>query len=194
MVKAVFLDRDGVLNDPVRDPDDGVPESPLRAEQVVLCDGAAEAVIALRDGGFELVVVTNQPAAAKGKTTVDELLAVNERVRALLAERGAIIGTWKICLHHPEGVIEELSGPCDCRKPAPGMLLEAAAELKLDLGASWIIGDGDADIGAGRAAGCRTVLVRHPLTAHRRSDNVDADEEADDLGAAAALVLSGATG
>jgi D-glycero-D-manno-heptose 1,7-bisphosphate phosphatase len=190
MTRAVFLDRDGVLNDPVTDPHDDMPESPLHADQVQLCDGAAEAVIALSRGGFELVVVTNQPAAAKGKTTVDELLAVNERVRGLLAEQGADIGTWKICLHHPEGIVEELSGPCDCRKPAPGMLLEAAAELNLDLGASWIIGDGDADIGAGRAAGCRTVLVRHPLTAHRRTDDVKADAEAGDVRQAASIVLA----
>jgi D-glycero-D-manno-heptose 1,7-bisphosphate phosphatase len=189
MRRAVFLDRDGVLNEPVVDPQDGVPESPLKRDDIRLCDGAAEAVIALREGGYELVVVTNQPAAAKGKTTIAELQAVNERVRELLAERGAEIATWKICLHHPDAIVPELGGACDCRKPAPGMLLEAASELDLSLAGSWMIGDGDADIGAGRAAGCRTVLVRHPLTAHRRSDPVEPDAEAADLRAAAGIVL-----
>jgi D-glycero-D-manno-heptose 1,7-bisphosphate phosphatase len=135
-------------------------------------------------------VVTNQPAAAKGKATVDELLEVNERVRELLVAKGAEIGTWKICLHHPDAVVEELAGQCECRKPAPGMLLEAAAELGLDLPRSWIIGDGDADIGAGRAAGCRTVLVRHPLTAHRRSADTTADAQAADVLEAARVVLA----
>ena len=189
MKRAVFLDRDGVLNEPVLDPADGRPESPLRAQDVVLCEGAAAAVVALQQAGFETVVVTNQPAAAKGKTSVDELHAVNERVRALLAAGGAEIATWKICLHHPEATVAELGGPCDCRKPAPGMLLEAASELGLSLPESWIVGDSDGDIGAGQAAGCRTLLIEHPLTSHRRSPGVAADANANDLQGAAAIIL-----
>lgn len=189
MKRAVFLDRDGVLNEPVPDPVDELPESPLRAADVVLCDGAADAVIALKSAGYEPVVVTNQPSAAKGKTTVAELQAINDRVRELLAAEGADIATWKICLHHPDATVRELAGQCDCRKPAPGMLLEAASELGLKLADSWVAGDSDADIGAGRAAGCRTVLIEHPLTAHRRSPNPGADATAIDLRRAAAIIL-----
>ena len=189
MTRAVFLDRDGVLNEPVPDPVDGRPESPWRASDVALCVGAAAAVKALVEAGFEPVVVSNQPAAAKGKTTVEDLHAVNARVRELLAADGADIRTWKICLHHPEATVPELAGGCDCRKPAPGMLLEAASELGISLSGSWIAGDSDADIGAGRAAGCRTVLVEHPLTAHRRSAGVKADATAIDLQGAAAIIL-----
>jgi D-glycero-D-manno-heptose 1,7-bisphosphate phosphatase len=189
MRRAVFLDRDGVLNEPVPDPVDGRPESPRHARDVVLCEGAAAAVMRLTEAGYEPVVVSNQPAAAKGKTTVAELHAVNARVRELLAADGAQVATWKICLHHPDAVVPELAGPCDCRKPAPGMLLEAASELGLDIAASWIAGDSDADIGAGQAAGCRTVLIEHSLTAHRRAANVKADATAVDLQGAVAIIL-----
>lgn len=189
MRRAVFLDRDGVLNEPVPDPVDGKAESPLRAADVVLCPGAPQAVAALADHGFEPVVVTNQPAAAKGKATVTELFEINNCVRQLLAEQGADIATWKMCLHHPEAVVAELGGECGCRKPAPGMLLQATGELDLSLPDSWIVGDSDADIGAGKAAGCRTVLVEHPLTAHRRSPGSEPDATAVDLRAAAATIL-----
>ena len=126
----------------------------------------SDGVRALRDAGFALVVVSNQPAAAKGTATLEELEAVSARVRELL---GVEFDGWYACLHHPDGVVPGLAGPCDCRKPAPGMLLEAARELELDLAASWIVGDTDADVGAGRAAGTRTVLVEHPGSAHRRT-------------------------
>lgn len=165
---AVFLDRDGVLNELVPDPVSGAWESPLKVEDVRLIAGAAEAARALAAAGFALVCVSNQPAAAKGKVTVERLGAVHARVVELLAQAGVHLETSRLCLHHPDGVVSELSGPCACRKPAPGMLLDAARALKLDLGACWMVGDTDADIAAGQAAGCRTVLVEHPGSAGKR--------------------------
>lgn len=186
---AVFLDRDGVLNDPVLDPVDGRPESPLRAADVVLAAGAVEGVKVLAALGLPLIVVSNQPAAAKGKATDADLRAVHERVVALLAEHGLIIGDWRYCFDHPEALDPARRG-CDCRKPAPGLLEAAARDHGLDLAASFIVGDTDADVGAGRAVGATTVLVEHPGTAHRRSADVSAaaDLVASDLAAAAALV------
>ncbi|HEV7493823.1 HAD family hydrolase [Baekduia sp.] len=166
--RAVFLDRDGVLNDPVFDPADGRCESPLHAADVVLADGAVEGCRLLQNAGFFLIVVSNQPGAAKGKTTLDELWAIHERVVALLAEHDILIEEWRYCHHHPEATVAELRGPCDCRKPAPGMLLDAATARGIDLPASWMVGDSDGDIEAGRRAGCRTVLIEHPGSAHRR--------------------------
>jgi D-glycero-D-manno-heptose 1,7-bisphosphate phosphatase len=90
-------------------------------------------------------------------------------VLELLARREVQITASRLCLHHPDGVLAELSGPCACRKPAPGMLYDLAAELQLDLGTSWMVGDTDADVGAGRAAGCRTLLIEHPGSAHKRT-------------------------
>lgn len=179
---AIFLDRDGVLNDPVGSP----PESPYHPADVRLAPSAAEGVRSLREAGYALVVVTNQPAAAKGTATVEALDAVSARVRELL---GVEFDGWYTCLHHPAGVVPYLSGVCDCRKPAPGMLLQAAHDLDLALPESWIVGDTDADIEAGRRAGIRTVLIPHPGSAHRRTGVARPDLEAVDLGAAAAAIL-----
>jgi D-glycero-D-manno-heptose 1,7-bisphosphate phosphatase len=191
---AVFLDRDGVLTELVPDPGSGLPESPLSQGDVRLVPGAAAAAKRLRDdGGYALVGVTNQPAAAKGRLTVSRLEEVQTRVVDLLAAAGVELDGWRMCLHHPDGVVAELSGRCECRKPAPGMLLDAARELGLDLDRSWMVGDTDADIEAGRAAGCRTALIVHPGSAHKRSTAAPADLEGPDLDHVSALVLGFST-
>lgn len=175
MRAAVFLDRDGVLNELVEDPTSGAPESPLTVEQVRLVPGAATAAAVLARAGYLLVCVSNQPAAAKGRVSVSRLLAVHDRVNALLAQEGVVLATSRLCLHHEQGVVSGLSGPCDCRKPAPGMLLDAAASLEVDLSVSWMVGDTDADIEAGRAVGCRTLLIRNPASVHKRLRAIGAD-------------------
>jgi D-glycero-D-manno-heptose 1,7-bisphosphate phosphatase len=188
--RAAFLDRDGVIVEPVLDPIAGAPESPYRAADVALVAGVVEALQALRDAGLALVVVSNQPAAAKGTVSLDELRVVHERAVELLADRGVELDAWHYCYHHPDGAAPGLAGPCDCRKPEPGMLLRAARELELDLTRSWMIGDSDADIEAGRRAGCRTVLVEHPGSRHRRGAGSSPDHRVGDLGEAAALIAA----
>jgi D-glycero-D-manno-heptose 1,7-bisphosphate phosphatase len=187
---AVFLDRDGVLNAGVRDPDSGLFESPLNLADVRLLPGVPAALRRLADAGYVLVCVSNQPAAAKGKTSVQELLALHERVLALLAREGVHLDASRLCPHHPEGIVEELAGPCGCRKPAPGMLLDAARALRLDLNASWMLGDTDGDVQAGQAAGCRTVLIEYPPSAHKRLGRVNPDLRAGDLAEAVTQVLN----
>lgn len=188
---AVFLDRDGVLNDPVLDPVDGRPESPLRAEDVVLAAGAVEGCLRLREQGFLLLVASNQPAAAKGKATLAGLRAVHDRVAALLAAEGVAIDDWRYCFHHPRATDPALLGdPCGCRKPAPGMLLDLAAAHDVDLAASWMVGDSDGDVEAGLAAGCRTVLIEHPGSAHRRTGKTRSAPLARNLSSAAAFIGS----
>jgi D-glycero-D-manno-heptose 1,7-bisphosphate phosphatase len=186
---AIFLDRDGVLSELAPDPESGLPESPLRPEDVRLLPGAAAAAAALRGAGYALVGVTNQPAAAKSRVSVGQLEDVQRRVVELLAREGAELDAWRICLHHPEGVVPELSGPCDCRKPKPGMLLDAERTLGLDLSRSWMVGDTDADVEAGRAAGCRTVLIVHPDSAHKRAPASAPDARATDLRHASVLIV-----
>lgn len=190
---AVFLDRDGVINEPVLDPVDGRPEAPLHAGDVALAPGAVEGLEALGRLGLPLIVVSNQPAAAKGKVAEADLAAVHARVVALLAAEGLAIEDWRYCFDHPDA-LDAARRDCACRKPRPGLLEAAASDHGLDLTASWIIGDTDADVGAGRAVGAATILVEHPGTAHRRSPHAAADADAvvDDLAAAAALVV-GAT-
>jgi D-glycero-D-manno-heptose 1,7-bisphosphate phosphatase len=189
--RAAFVDRDGVLNEGVPDPVSGLLESPLHPDQVRLLPGVAPALRELAAAGYLLVGVSNQPAAAKGKITLEELIATQERVLELLAAEGVRFDDFKLCLHHPDAIVEGMGGPCECRKPAPGMLLEAAAELSIDLARSWMIGDTDADVGAGRNAGTRTVLVEYQGSSHKRSALVDPDLRAADLPAAVAAVGNG---
>ena len=170
--RAVFLDRDGVLNQLVLNPATGDHESPYRPEDVALVPGAAEALRLLRSLGVPLAVVSNQPSAAKGTADLASLAAVHDAVVALLAEEGLAVDEVRYCFHHPAGTDPELGRACDCRKPAPGLILQAAEALGLDadaLGRSWLIGDSDVDVEAGRAAGLRTVLVEDPRSAHRRA-------------------------
>jgi D-glycero-D-manno-heptose 1,7-bisphosphate phosphatase len=173
--RAAFIDRDGVIDELVPDPASGLPESPLRPEDVVLIPRAAEALRALRAAGWLLVQVSNQPAAAKGAVTVAQLQDVQAQVQELLAAEGAGFDDVRMCLHHPDGVVPELTGACRCRKPEPGMLLDAAEKLGIDLAASWMIGDTDSDVLAGRSAGCHTLLVVNRHSDHKRHGQSSAD-------------------
>jgi D-glycero-D-manno-heptose 1,7-bisphosphate phosphatase len=186
---AAFLDRDGVLNELILDSLSGTGESPLRVEEVQLATGAAAAARRLARAGFLLICVSNQPAAAKGTVSVGRLLAVHERVIQLLAREEVGLEAWRLCLHHPQGVVPGLAGPCPCRKPAPGMLLDAASAAGIDLSASWMVGDTDTDVAAGRAAGCRTLLIEHPGSAHKRLSGCQSDLRAADIAGGVELLL-----
>ncbi|HEY0605234.1 MAG TPA: D-glycero-beta-D-manno-heptose 1,7-bisphosphate 7-phosphatase [Herpetosiphonaceae bacterium] len=145
--RAIFLDRDGTLN---------VEVNYLhRIEDLVLVPGAAEAVRSLSEAGFLVVVVTNQAGIARGYYDEAALHTLHEEIQRRLAAEGGRIDAFYFCPHHPE-----FGGVCECRKPAPGMLRQAAHDHGIDLHRSWLIGDTSGDIGAGHAVGCRTILVR----------------------------------
>ncbi len=148
---AVFFDRDGTL---IHDP--GYLNHP---DQVQLLEGAAEALRELRGLGYKTVVVSNQSAVARGIVTEEMLEKIHERLRELLTAKGATIDKIYYCPYHPEGTIEQYRKDSDWRKPKPGMLLAAAQEMDIDLAKSWMIGDADRDMEAGRSAGCKTILV-----------------------------------
>jgi len=143
--RAVFLDRDGVLNRAIMR--DGRPYAPATVGELEIVPGADQALGRLREAGFRLVVVTNQPDVSRGSQTVQGVEAINEAIRAVLPT-----DEFRVCYHDD-------ADDCGCRKPAPGMLLEAAAASGLNLPESFLIGDRWRDIEAGRRAGCRTVLV-----------------------------------
>ncbi len=147
MNKAVFLDRDGVIN---RRPPQG--DYVTRWEDLHLLPGTAEAIALLNRAGFLVIVVSNQRCVAKGLITASELESMHKRMCRVLAGEGATIDAIYYCPH------EKQSG-CACRKPASGMLLTAARAHKIDLGASWMIGDSDIDIAAGLNSGCRTIRL-----------------------------------
>ena len=145
---AVFLDRDGVLNRTfVRD---GIPHPPATAGELEILPGVPEALARLAAAGFALVVVTNQPDVARGTQTVEAVAEINGRLCATLP---ALLDV--LCCIHDD------ADACACRKPAPGLLLEATRRFGLDLAGSFIVGDRWSDVAAGVAAGCRTVLIRH---------------------------------
>jgi D-glycero-D-manno-heptose 1,7-bisphosphate phosphatase len=152
-MKLVILDRDGVLNQHVVNADHGTVDSPLHPDQVVLEPGAAQSLAALTAKGFVLAIASNQPAAAKGKTTLANLDAVNARVVALLEQAGARISSSHLCRHRAED-------GCACRKPKPGLLQEALARHPLAVPAeTWMVGDGVTDVEAGWALGLKTALI-----------------------------------
>jgi D-glycero-D-manno-heptose 1,7-bisphosphate phosphatase len=191
---AVFLDRDGVIVELVPDPDSGRHESPYRPEDVQLAAGSIEGLLALREAGYRLVAASNQPAAAKGTATLEELQQVHARAVELLRDGGIELDGWRYCFHHPDGVVPGLAAGCDCRKPGPGLLLEAARDLDLELTESWMIGDAATDMEAGQRAGCRTVLVENPRSGHRRpADGCAPDLRARSLAEAGAMIASRAT-
>ncbi len=153
--KAVFLDRDGTINKYVgflRDIDD-----------FELLPGVAEAIGKINASGYLAIVVTNQPVIARGEVTDGELREIHNKMETLLGYKGVYLDAIYYCPHHPhkgyEGEIPELKIDCECRKPKPGMLLQAAQDFNIDLSSSWMIGDSENDVLAGKAAGCRTILI-----------------------------------
>ena len=151
---AVFLDRDNTLIANGGDLGD--------AESVRLLDGAAEALSELREAGYRLVVVTNQGGVARGKFTEADVDAVHQRIAQLLDDeihQPGLIERFYYCPYHPQGTVAEYRRDHPWRKPNPGMILQASRDMELDLEHSWVIGDQDRDIAAGRAAGCRTLLI-----------------------------------
>ncbi len=159
MHRAVFLDRDGVINAALYNPLEGKPDTPYRLEDFRLLAGVAPAVRTINEMGFLAVVVSNQPGVAKGKCDYAFLETVNAELTARLARQKAHLDAIYYCLHHPDAVDESLRVDCDCRKPNPGLLLRAARELNIDLASSFMLGDSPRDIEAGLAAGCQTILV-----------------------------------
>ncbi len=148
---AVFLDRDGVLNRPVIR--DGLPFPPANADEFVLYPDVVEGCARLREAGFILVVVTNQPDVGRGTQTREAVDAVN----AALQEALPVLDGIEVCFHGGDRCGES----CDCRKPKPGMVLRAAARLNIDLDRSFLIGDRWRDVDCAHAAGCRAVFIDH---------------------------------
>ena len=153
--KAVFLDRDGTINKYV-----GFLRN---INEFELLPGVAEAIKRINASGYLCIVVTNQPVIARGEVTVPELQEIHNKMETLLGAEGAYLDGIYYCPHHPhkgyEGEVPELKIDCECRKPKPGMLLKAATDFHIDLVNSWMIGDGENDIKAGKAAGCKTALI-----------------------------------
>ena len=154
--RAVFLDRDGVINRAVVR--EGRPYPPSSMEQLDIMPGASEALSRLRHAGFYLIVVTNQPDVARGTQTRETTEAIHLALQARLP-----LDEFRVC-YHDDG------DHCVCRKPRPGLLLDAAREAAVDLSASYMVGDRWRDIEAGQQAGCTTVLIDYGYAEAQRSE------------------------
>lgn len=160
--RGAILDRDGTLIDFHRDAELGAVVSAFHPRQLRLLPGVIEGLEALSGAGFTLAIATNQPGAAKGQVPASAIEATNRALVDMLAEHGIRIARVAVCLHHPEGGPggdPTLARACDCRKPAPGMLLDLARALDLDPAESWMIGDTAADVTAARRAGLSAALL-----------------------------------
>lgn len=153
--KAIFLDRDGTINKYVgflRDIND-----------FELLPEVAEAIKKINSLGYLAILITNQPVIARGEMSFEQLQNIHNKLETLLGKAGAYLDRIYFCPHHPhsgyDGEVPELKIECDCRKPKPGMIFRAAEEFNIDLSKSWMIGDGENDIQAGRNAGCKSVLI-----------------------------------
>jgi D-glycero-D-manno-heptose 1,7-bisphosphate phosphatase len=157
--RAVFIDRDGVINRMFFDPEFGTVDSPANPDQLALLPGVGRAIAALNRLGLLVIVVSNQPGIAKGKFTRALLEAMQGKMISGIEAEGGKLDAIYNCLHHPDASVVEYQSRCECRKPLPGLLLKAAQEWNIDLDNSYMVGDGVTDIAAGRAAGTTTLFV-----------------------------------
>ena len=159
MNPAIFLDRDGVINELIYYPEHGIVDSPFTEGQFKLIPAVGEAINKFHDLGFKVIVISNQPGIAKGNLSEKTFERISETMKKQLAKKGAFLDAEYYCFHHPEAKVKRLKANCSCRKPEPGLILQAAKDMSIDLSRSWMIGDGLTDVKAGKEAGCRTILL-----------------------------------
>lgn len=188
MKPAVFLDRDGVINELVLNPGTGEYEPPHAPEDLVLVPGVVPALRELQNAGFDLFLVSNQPDYAKGKTTLEQIRVIHEKLDRVLKAGGVRFREYYYCYHHPNGIVPEYSFACECRKPKPYFLLKAAGDYGIDLARSWMIGDRDTDIRCGKSVGTKTILILEPHSAGYRGSG-GSDYRADTLLEAVRIIL-----
>lgn len=152
MNKAVFIDKDGTL---IRD----IPYN-IKPGLIELAADAAPALRLLQEQGYLLIVISNQSGVARGYFTEEALTPVSDFIGETLAKEGITISGFYYCPHYAGGTVEEYSFQCDCRKPKPGLILQATDDFSIDVSLSWMIGDNVSDVEAGGAAGCRTILLK----------------------------------
>jgi len=159
MNRAVFLDRDGVVNKLCHHRELKIKCAPFTANEFKMVPGVPEAVNLIHQSGYHCILISNQPDVGLGLMASDDFEDIKLKMRADLARSSAYLDGEYYCMHHPDAVINEYKRICDCRKPKPGLLLRAALDHHIDLLNSWFVGDYLSDVEAGKGAGCRTILI-----------------------------------
>ncbi len=190
--KAVFLDRDGVLNALVLSPDSGKYEPPHSMKELKLLPRVVPSLKKLQEAGYYLFLVSNQPDYALGKTTLNNLKLVHKKFSKLMKKEGIRFKKYYYCYHHPSGTVPLYSIVCKCRKPEPFFLIEASKDYGMDLSSSWMIGDTDRDVEAGKGAGVKTILVDYELSRGQRNAS-GPDYKAKNLNIAVDIILGDGT-
>jgi len=157
--KTVLLDRDGIINELIYFPEQGTIDSPFLPDQVKLTPYAVSSINRFHETGFKVFVISNQPGMAKAHFDEATFDSITGRIRELLKQGDAYVDGEYYCFHHPQGCREKYRMICSCRKPKPGLILRAARDHGFSIPDTFFIGDGIVDVRAGRAAGCKTVLV-----------------------------------
>ena len=168
MKRAIFLDRDGVINKLVYNPKTKEYGAPLDKKNLAFYPSAIPALRKFKKMDFLLFLISNQPDYAKGKTGLKNLKAVHHRFHRFLEKHGIKFTKYYYCYHHPEGIVKGYAHRCPCRKPNPYFLLKAKEKYGLDMKNSWLIGDRDADIFCGQAAGVRTIQIKEKYSRQKR--------------------------
>ena len=167
MNKAVFLDRDGVINPLVYNINTSEYESPHYPEDFSIYVYVEKSLKLLRECGFKVIVISNQPSYAKGKTSMENIKAIEKLLKTFSDENGSLIDEFYYCYHHPNGIIPEYTISCRCRKPNPLFLEEAMKKFDLDRTNCYFVGDQDTDIKCGKSMGFYTVKINNKHSIHK---------------------------
>ena len=159
--RAVFLDRDGVINEIIFHQEMGIIETPFTVKQFKLKNNAGRMVRAINRLGFKAILVSNQPGVAMRHFSMQTLKAIDRKMTRELGKSGGHLDGIFYCIHHPVKGLGPLKRKCSCRKPKPGLIFRAAREFNIDLKQSYMVGDSILDVQAGKAAGCKTILIAH---------------------------------
>ena len=189
MSRAVFIDRDGVLNPLVYNVRTGEYESPHHPHEFSIYPYIERPLRELLQDGYLLFLISNQPSYAKGKTTLEDIQGIHALLDQYLRDHQIFFRDYFYCYHHPDGVIPGYSGPCPCRKPKPHFLLQAMTAYGLNPNECWMIGDQDSDVFCGQNAGVKTIQIVNPHSA-AKSGKAQPDFEAANLAAAVGLLLN----
>jgi D-glycero-D-manno-heptose 1,7-bisphosphate phosphatase len=157
--KAVYLDRDGVINKLVFNPSSEEFEPPFTVQDFEFKDNVFESLLKFQELGFKLFLISNQPDYAKGKTTLENLYSVHSFFQKELEKNGIFFSSFYYCYHHPKGIIKDYTFDCECRKPKTYFVEKSVLEFDIDINSSWFIGDRDSDITCGLNSGLKTILV-----------------------------------